>query len=257
MNGRDLSESLARYLQSAKWMTWTNQPLGSVFWGNPGIVDVLAIFKSYSKPIVRIYEVKITRADFLRDMNSGKFLKYKENCNQFYFATLAGLIPRTDLPDGCGLISYGPNGWRAVKAAPMQDFELPRDVMMTLLLKGYQDHFEKYRQLERDKFTEYKGLREATYSFGIKLSRDIVESRQYVEEARELKRKVEELAGKEFPFLGDAIYWLRREVDSLLGKRKYAEEAGELVQIALRLFEGRSWDAEKNLHEIAEKLKRR
>lgn len=257
MNGRDLSESLAQYLQSGMWMTWTNQPLGSVMWGNAGIVDVLAIFKSYTRPIVRIYEVKITRSDFLRDVNAGKFLKYKETCNQFYFAAPAGLIPRNDLPDGCGLISYGPNGWKSVKSAPMQDFELPRDVMTALLLKGYQDHFARYRQIERDKFKEYRGLREATYSFGVRLSRDIVDSRQYVEEARELKRKVEELAGKDFTFLGDAIYWLRREVDSLLGKRKYAEEAGELVEIALRLFEGRSWDAEKNLHEIAEKLKKR
>ncbi len=252
--GRELAESLARFLQGGNWMTWTNQPLGSVLWGNPGIVDVIAIFKSYSNQAVRIYEVKRSRGDFLQDVTKGKYLRYMEHCNQLYFAAPAGLISKSEVPEGCGLITCGPNGWRSVKTAPRRDFELSPELMMALMMKGYQNHFEEYRRLEVQRFQEYRGLREATYQFGLKLSRDIVESRECIERAHKLIEEVNALAGQEFLHVSEAVYWLRKEVELLLGKRKYAEEAAELVDIALNLFEGRSYRLNEKLHQIAEKL---
>lgn len=253
--GRELAESLARFLQSGNWMTWTNQPLGSVLWGHPGIVDVLAILKSYSNQAVRIYEVKRSRDDFLQDVTQGKYLKYMEHCNQLYFAAPTGVISKSEVPEGCGLISHGPSGWRSVKTAPRRGFELSPELMMSLLMKGYQNHFQEYRRLEVERLRGYNGLAAASVQFGLKVSRDIIESRQYVETANELKNQVAELAGKEFTHISDALWWLRSEVQSLLGKRKYVEEATELVDIALNLFNGRSYRVDEKLQQIAEKLR--
>ncbi len=235
-------------------MIWTNQPLGSVMWGSHGIVDVLAISKSYSHPSVRIYEIKRDRGDFLHDVNTGKYLKYMEHCNQLFFAAPAGLIKKDELPEGCGLITQGPNGWRSVKVAPRRDFTMAYDVMMALMMKGYQNHFEEYRRLEIERFQEYPGLREASLRYGVNLSRDIVESREYIERAQKLTEEIEGLSNRQFTRVSDAVYWLQREVAHLLGKRKYAEEAARLVGIALQLFKGSNYRTDVELREIAEKL---
>ena len=254
--GRELAESIARFLQGGKWMTWTNQPLGSVLWDHSSIVDVLAIFKSYSNQCVRIYEVKINRSDFLQDVNAGKYLKYMEYCNQFYFAVPARLIKKEELPGGCGLITNGPKGWQSVKAAPRRDFTLSRDMMMALLLKGYQNHFDEYRRLEKERFQDYPGLLAVTYSFGVKVSRDIVESRQYVEQAEELRKQINEVSGQDFPDIWRAASWLRAEVNGMLGKHKYAEEAAELLRISIDMFKGAAYQAPRYLREIADKLEK-
>lgn len=254
MEGRQLAESLARFLQGGKWMTWTNQPLGSVLWDHPSIVDVLAVFKSYSNQAVRIYEVKINRGDFIQDVTRGKYLKYMDQCNQLFFAVPAGLVKKEDLPDGCGLIVHGPKGWRSVKVAPRRNFTMSQDVMLTLLLKGYQNHFEEYRRLEIERFENYPGLQSATFNFGVKVSRDIIEGRQYIEQAEEFKKKINQLSGREFTNISDAVWWLRSEVESLLGKHKYAEEAAGLLKIAMDLFKGASYRPSGELRHIADRL---
>ena len=254
ITGRELSESLAQYL-GPNWMTWTNQPLGSVQHDNAPIADVLAVFKSYTNPCAKIYEVKVSRGDFLRDVGEGKYRKYLVCCNQLYFAAPQGLLNKTEMPEGCGLLTFGRNGWASVRTAQRRDFTMPQDLMMTLLMKGYQSHFQEYRRLEADRLREYGNLQEAASRFGLKLSRDIVLSRQCLSEATELKKKIETLAHKEFATIDWALDWLRREVDSLLGKHKYGREAGELVKIALQLFGGYGYLAERDLREIADRLK--
>lgn len=78
-------------------------------------VDVLGIKISYWRgPTIRIYEVKASRADFLRDTGAQKYLEYWPLCHQLYFACEAGLLKKADLPEGCGLIVRGAAGWRVV-----------------------------------------------------------------------------------------------------------------------------------------------
>jgi hypothetical protein len=255
-NGRELSESLARFL--VDWMVWTNQPLGSVQHSNAPIVDVLAISKSYSSTIVRIYEIKVSRGDFQRDVMNGKFLKYMEYCNQFYFATPLKLITKEELPQGCGLITFNPdrNSWRTAKVAPRKDCTLPLDVMMSLLIKGYQNHFEEYRRLELERFRDYKDLGEATIRFGLKLSEDIVYGQRYSGIITGIKSEIEKLAGKQFYDIGWAVDWLRREVKEKLGQLRWGKDAAELLRLSIDLSKGNTWGLAKQLKEIAEKLER-
>lgn len=64
--------------------------------------DVIGISKQTRQ--VRIYEVKSTRGDFLRD---GKWQRYLAYCTHFAFVCPAGAIQRWELERGVGLIEYG------------------------------------------------------------------------------------------------------------------------------------------------------
>lgn len=97
--GRELAEDLARTIEVSGAMVWTNMPLGSVMFSNPGIVDCIAMSKSYTNPNVRIYEVKVSRGDFQRDINRQKFTRYIPFCNRLFFACEKGLIKSSEIPE--------------------------------------------------------------------------------------------------------------------------------------------------------------
>ena len=68
--------------------------------------DGLAITKSYTKPCIIGYEIKVSRGDFLQD---GKWHLYLQYCNEFYFVVPHGLVKKDELPDNVGLIYYNPD----------------------------------------------------------------------------------------------------------------------------------------------------
>lgn len=254
-NGRELCKSIAQYLGD-RWMTWVDQPLGSV-WQNCPRADVLAIAKSYSPVVIRVYEVKISRGDFQRDVFEGKYKSYLPFCNYLIFATPAGLIKKDEVPEGCGLITYGEKGWRAVKSPNKRDIVISQDFMLCLLMKGYQDNYERYRDLENRRMAknwEYQGLVGAAAEFGLKLSYDITHSQYYVEQANGLKMQLEAILGQKFENVGFAFQRLEREVHILLNKQKYGKEAGEILQIAMQLYDGFAWETGRKLREIADRL---
>lgn len=58
--------------------------------------DGLAITKSYTKPNIIGYEIKVSRNDFLQDNKWHLYLQY---CNEFYFVVPKGLVKKEELPD--------------------------------------------------------------------------------------------------------------------------------------------------------------
>jgi hypothetical protein len=67
--------------------------------------DAVAIYKSWTRPCIRIYEIKVSRSDFLADI---KFRTYLPYCHEMYFAVPVGLIDRNELPADIGLVYYNP-----------------------------------------------------------------------------------------------------------------------------------------------------
>ena len=76
-------------------------------WGQGGrklyIMDAVAIEKSWAKPCIHGYEIKISRSDFTRDK---KWQNYQKYCHKFSFACPAGLIRPDELPGDVGLLYY-------------------------------------------------------------------------------------------------------------------------------------------------------
>lgn len=135
-NHDDLAADLAAHLRgnTRDRMVWIDMQLGPS--GSPR-PDVYTIECSYSRFIPIAYEVKVTRADFLSDVTSGKALRYLDFAGSLVFAVPAGLVDKGEIPPGCGLIVRGENGWRHTKKPTIQKVAtLPRDAWMKLLLDG-------------------------------------------------------------------------------------------------------------------------
>lgn len=86
--------------------------------------DGLAITKSYTKPNIIGYEIKVSRSDFKQDSKWHLYLQY---CNEFYFVVPTGLVKKEELPDNVGLIYYNPDtkALRTVKKAQYRLIDKP------------------------------------------------------------------------------------------------------------------------------------
>jgi len=94
-------------------------------------MDLLAIKKTWRPVTIAAYEVKVSRADFIRDK---KWPEYLPLCNTFYWACPKGLISRKEIDPRCGLVWMNPGTGRAhvVRRALWRD--TPPDPMMLLYL---------------------------------------------------------------------------------------------------------------------------
>lgn len=105
----------------------------------PGIADVVVIKPSYTHFCVDIIEVKVNRADFMQDLNNGKYLKYFDHCHRFYFTAPKGVIHKQDIPisKGVGFIQYNPEkkSWTTIISAIKRDIEIPEETLLAMLFK--------------------------------------------------------------------------------------------------------------------------
>lgn len=76
------------------------------------IFDGLAITRSYTKPCITGYEIKVSRSDYFRD---NKYHLYLQYCNEFYFVVPTGLLKKEEIPDDMGLIYYYPDTGKLLK----------------------------------------------------------------------------------------------------------------------------------------------
>jgi hypothetical protein len=95
--------------------------------------DAWAMKRSYAKPCLWAYEIKVSRSDFVQDE---KWPAYLPMCNQFYFVCPAELIQISECPDEAGLMWVAKTGTRAYtkKKAPYRKIEEPIAVYKYLLM---------------------------------------------------------------------------------------------------------------------------
>jgi hypothetical protein len=96
-------------------------------------LDAWVLRRTWS-PITMIgYEIKESRADFLRDE---KWPDYLPLCHQFYFACPSGLIQPDELPKGVGLVWASKNGKRLFnkKRALRCEIEIPSDLLVYVIM---------------------------------------------------------------------------------------------------------------------------
>lgn len=95
--------------------------------------DMWAMKKSYTNPITWIYEIKVSRQDFLQDQ---KWQTYLPFCTDFYFVAPAGIIDVKEVPEQAGLLLLSKNGTRLFckKKAPYRHVEIPASVYKYILM---------------------------------------------------------------------------------------------------------------------------
>lgn len=139
----DLAEDLAvakggiPYLNVCLGSTWTGK-------NKTPRADLLVCRPSYKKFLITIYEVKLTRSDFLSDIRTGKWEHYLAHCDRFYFAVKKGIADKSEIPDCVGLVVRGEKGWHTAKASTKLNTEIHEDTLKSLI-------FAKQRRSYREK----------------------------------------------------------------------------------------------------------
>jgi hypothetical protein len=148
---------LAEDLADCKETKFLDVPLGSVqLDDNTQRADVVEIKPSYKRFCVNIYEVKISRADFLSDIRSGKWKGYLSHCHRFYFAAPKGMLTKEDIPEEAGLIVRDDNGWYSLIAPQAREVIIPERTMMSLLFMKERERFrERQRDKKNDSYNRY------------------------------------------------------------------------------------------------------
>lgn len=112
--------------------------LGSYSGG--GIADVVSIRPSWTTAAPTIWEIKVSRADFLSDIRSGKWRRYLPYCDRFYFATPSNMIHRKEIPAGAGFAVRNERGWHTIKADSTKlhrQEDMTPDLLFSMLLNGH------------------------------------------------------------------------------------------------------------------------
>lgn len=130
----DLASDLAAHLRGGDRVVWEDMQLGPS--GSPR-PDVYTLPKSYANFRPLAYEVKISVADFRRDVTAGKWQSYLRYAAGVIFAVPSGLIEKGDVPAGCGLIVRSENVWRTIKGPTLSRVEnLPLEAWQKLFIDG-------------------------------------------------------------------------------------------------------------------------
>uniref|UniRef100_A0A6H1ZRF9 Putative DNA repair protein n=1 Tax=viral metagenome TaxID=1070528 RepID=A0A6H1ZRF9_9ZZZZ len=97
------------------------------------IIDLWAMAKSWAKPKVIAFEIKVNRQDFLRDDKWPDYLPY---CNEFYFVAPTGIIDRDEVPGDAGLLISSKNAkvLYTKKKAPFRDVKIPESIFRYVLM---------------------------------------------------------------------------------------------------------------------------
>ena len=240
---RELKTSLADHLRAAGWITFTEMPLGSVLehGGRIPRADVLAFQKSYVRPLVSIYEVKVSKDDAYRDIDTGKWEKYLPYCQRFYYAVPKGLLQAQDVPEPCGLMVKGDGEWR-VQRAPKAGRQLSLDSNMLLacLFRGYEWYADgkrregQLRMLELHRPITRKRAKELGRQLGVLIANPTGD----LGDATRLKEIAEDYLGEEKRSLWEALSGARAKLKREIGVAQNIDLALDLVALASSLIHG-------------------
>lgn len=130
----EIKEALSRKHGSREFfMTEVKNGPSGVVEGQLLQFDGVAIYKSWSRPCIRGYEIKISRSDFLRDAKYQCYLPY---FHEFYFVVPKGLIKREELEENIGLMYYDPETGNITtkKKAVYRNIEIDADFLFYIFM---------------------------------------------------------------------------------------------------------------------------
>lgn len=156
-------------------------------------IDALAIKKSWAKPSITAYEVKVDRQDFLRDE---KWPGYRNYSHRLYFACPTGMIQPEELPDDVGLIWFNPEKGTLYtkKKARFREIEIPGDMFYYILLSRVASDKHPFFSNEREALEAYVVDKIERKELGRKVSSKFSEEiDEAVRKAKKLERKLEDL----------------------------------------------------------------
>lgn len=177
-------------------------PLSLGSFGSRGAADVAAVNLSRARPRSTIWEVKRTRSDFLADVRSAKYERYRPFCHQLYFAAPAGMLSKAEVPEGCGLVVRSAKGWSGVVAARVTDMEPGAwaEVLMAHLMAAHPGPWQKPTRVSRlrsEAAKESGELRDLLIARNDRLRALGRQAQDALREHRYTRQRVEDVLGEE------------------------------------------------------------
>lgn len=160
--------------------------------GSLGIVDAMAIRKSWTKPCVTFYEVKVSHSDFINDE---KWIRYLDHCNKFYFVCPRGVISRQEADAKAGLITVNKEGgMRILKGCPMFANELSFDLLYYLIMNKLESDRHPFFSTAREELEAWVADKEERQRLGYHVRTKLVREREEAcEKAKEAESKLDKL----------------------------------------------------------------
>jgi hypothetical protein len=230
-----------------------NGPTG-VARGQLLLFDAIAIYKSWSRPQIRGYEIKVSRSDFLRD---AKYTQYLPYCHEFYFVTPTGLVQRQEVEENIGLIWYNPKtgALTTKKKAVYRDIEINANMLLYIIMNRLDSDRLPFTsnkvEFWKDWLEGKKSNRELGYQVSSKLRKHIDDMeiehrkhRHYKEDQEELVEIVQVMEKH-----GIRSYWKRAEALDEALKREYPAELDKIqsqLKVALDEIDKLKQKEEKN-----------
>lgn len=190
------------------------------------IMDGLAIRKSWAKPCITAYEVKVSRSDFLGD---AKWNLYAQYCHELYMVCPKGMIEKNEVYDYAGLIWYNPEtkalSYR--KRAEHRKIDISADMLMYIIMSKLEVDRHPFFSHKRERFEAYVAdkieRRQLGYSVGKKwqdLHIRVDKAERKAKEFENVKNQLDAVV-KVMRKYGVTNYWyddIAEELDALLAK---------------------------------------
>jgi hypothetical protein len=202
VTARDIKLALAKKHQTEFFLTEVKNGPTGVARGQLLIFDAIAIYKSWSRPQIRGYEIKVSRSDFLRDAKYSQYLPY---FHEFYFVTPTGMVQRQEVEENIGLIWYNSatGSLTTKKKAVYRDIEIDAAMLLYIIMN----------RLENDRIPFYS------------------KKAEYWKDWLANKISNRELGWQVKSKLLDQICELKQEVLRLQGANDKLEEYGEILEV--------------------------
>lgn len=236
LTGRQLAVDLAEQLAATgEWLTFVEIELpGTEGDGNGnGRADVVTVRNhSYARQELRVYEVKVSKADFDRDVRQLKYRRYFGVAHRLFFAMPTGLVKKADVPDDAGLILRGDNGWHVTRAArPQTPEHLSVSTILALLYRQSEEpedrRLARLEQVQR--LYAEGGARSVARLAGHDVARRLHAERPVMERfLQELHDALTSIMGKQ-PTTSD-VDELRRTLDAITKVSALRERHGEVMR---------------------------
>lgn len=121
-----------------EWAFFSHLRNGTGLLSDDRTFDAYAINTWPSKKHLRIaYEVKVSKADFMREVNSPyKRASAMDASNQYYFVAPRGMLEAREIPENCGLIEVDAGGLKTRVAARHREIKAPDLQFICSLLRA-------------------------------------------------------------------------------------------------------------------------
>lgn len=234
MNAQEFTRLLCAHLRSVGYFCATEVPLVERGAFGRMRADVWALkCHEFARKDTRIYEVKVSRSDFLNDVNKGKAEGYGDFARRVFYAVPSGLCKVAEVPEGVGLITLSRNGnWSVAQAPkPTKIVEPPADLLLLVMARGLGEMQEVRRLAERIDLAENVRLDRAAKGLGWEIARRLAApgANHRTERALKLLKLVEDAAGKEERTLDEQV---RAALSLLAEAERFAKVAGYLTKVA-------------------------